>query len=75
VNARLQIVPNICHGKPVIRDTRVLVSTILSALSGGDSVEIVLEDYPNITRQDVEAALEFGSQLSDYQASAYEAGA
>jgi uncharacterized protein (DUF433 family) len=73
MNPRLQIDPNICHGKPVIRGTRVLVSTILGALSGGDSVEIVLEDYPNITRQDVEAALEFGSQLSDYQTSAYEA--
>lgn len=63
MNARLQIDPNICHGKPVIRNTRVLVSTILGALGGGDSVEIVLEDYPNITRQDVAAALEFGSQL------------
>jgi uncharacterized protein (DUF433 family) len=73
VNHRLQIDPNICHGKPVIRGTRVLVSTILGALSGGDSVETVLEDYPNITRRDIEAALEFGSQLSDYQASAYEA--
>ena len=72
MNPRLQIDPNICHGKPVIRGTRVLVSTILGALSGGDSVEIVLEDYPNITRQDVAAALEFASRLSDYQASAYE---
>lgn len=73
MNPRVQIDPNICHGKPVIRGTRVLVSTILGALSGGDSVETVLEDYPNITRQDVAAALEFGSQLSDYQESAYEA--
>lgn len=73
MNSRLQIDPAICHGKPVIRGTRVLVSTILGALGGGDSIEALLEDYPNITRQDVEAALEFASQLSDYQASAYEA--
>lgn len=73
MNARLQIDPAMCHGKPVIRGTRVLVSTILGALGGGDSIEVVLEDYPTITRQDVEAALEFASQLSDYQASAYEA--
>ena len=32
-----------------------------------------LEDYPNITKEDIEAALEFASQLSDYQTSAYEA--
>jgi uncharacterized protein (DUF433 family) len=73
MNPRLQIDPTICHGKPVIRGTRVLVSTLLGALGGGDSVEALLEDYPNITRQDVEAALEFASRLSDYQASAYEA--
>jgi uncharacterized protein (DUF433 family) len=59
VNPRLQIDPAICHGKPVIRGTRVLVSTILGALGGGDSIAAALEDYPNITRQDFEAALEF----------------
>lgn len=73
MNERLQIDPTICHGKPVIRGTRVLVSTILGALGGGDSVETVLEDYPNLTREDVAAALEFASALSDYQATAYEA--
>ena len=57
----------------MIRGTRVLVSTLLGALGGGDTIETVLEDYPNITRQDVEAALELASQLSDYQASAYDA--
>jgi uncharacterized protein (DUF433 family) len=65
MNPRLQIDPNICHGKPVIRGSRVLVSTILGALGGGDSIETLLADYPNITREDVEAALEFASQLSD----------
>jgi uncharacterized protein (DUF433 family) len=43
----------------VIRGTRVLASTILGALYGGDSIEVLLEDDPNITRQEVEAALEF----------------
>ena len=73
MNPRLQISPAVCHGKPVIRGTRVLVSTILGALSGGDSVETVLEDYPSITAEDIAAALEFASRLSDYQMSDYEA--
>jgi uncharacterized protein (DUF433 family) len=72
MNPRLQIDPSVCHGKPVVRGTRVLVSTILGALGAGDSMETLLEDYPNITRADIEAALEFASQLSDYQSSAYE---
>ena len=57
----------------MIRGTRVLISTILSALRAGDSIEMILEDYPNIAREDVDAALEFASCLSNYQASAYEA--
>jgi YD repeat-containing protein len=73
MSERLQITPDICHGKPVIRGTRVLVSTILGALAGGDPIESVLEDYPNITREDVRAALEFASRLSDYEESAYDA--
>jgi uncharacterized protein (DUF433 family) len=73
MNSRLKIDPNVCHGKPVVRGTRVLVSTILGALGAGDSIDDILNDYPNITREDIDAALEFASQLSDYQTSAYEA--
>jgi uncharacterized protein (DUF433 family) len=57
----------------VIKGTRVLVSTLLGALAGGDSIEMLLEDYPNITREDVIAALEFASELSNFQGSGYEA--
>ncbi|MBK1827929.1 DUF433 domain-containing protein [Haloferula rosea] len=72
MNPRISIVPAVCHGKPVIAGTRVLVSTILGALAGGDSVEMILEDYPNIAREDIGAALEFASALSDYQETGYE---
>ena len=73
MDSRLQIDPNICHGKPVIRGTRVLVSTILGALSGGDSINTVLTDYPSVTQEDVFAALKFAGQLTDYQTVEYEA--
>ncbi len=67
MNGRISISPDVCHGKPVIRGTRVLVSTILGALGGGDSIEVVLEDYPHITREDVEAALAFAGELSQFE--------
>ena len=51
MHARIEINPSICHGKPVIKGTRVLVANILGALAGGDSIEDVLEDYPNIGRR------------------------
>jgi uncharacterized protein (DUF433 family) len=69
---RIKIDPNICHGKPVIQGTRVLVSTILGALGAGDSIEQVLEDYPNITEEDIRAALAFAGELSRFEESAYE---
>jgi len=49
------------------------VSTILGALAGGDSIDDILEDYPNITRDDISAALSFASELSDFQEASYEA--
>ncbi len=72
MNDRITISAPICHGKPVITKTRVLVSTVLGALAGEDSVEMVLEDYPNISREDIDAALEFASVLADYQEATYE---
>lgn len=73
MNSKIQIDPRICHGKPVIRGTRVLISTILGALSGGDTIEMILEDYPALTSQDISAALEFAGVLSNYQISDYSA--
>ena len=72
VEQRIQIDPLVCHGKPVIRGTRVLVSTILGAMAAGDSLQRVLEDYPSITADDVSAALEFASRLSGFQEHVYE---
>jgi len=72
MNERIQIDSKVCHGKPIIRGTRVLVSTILGALGAGDSIETVLEDYPNITRDDVYAALSFAGRLCHFEETPYE---
>jgi uncharacterized protein (DUF433 family) len=62
---RISIQPAVCHGKPVIKGTRVIVSTLLGALAGGDTIESLLEDFPNVTREDISEALKFASELSD----------
>jgi uncharacterized protein (DUF433 family) len=67
MHERIELNPMVCHGKPVIKGTRVMVSTILGALSGGDSVEMILEDYPNIEREDIAAVLAFASELSQFE--------
>ena len=69
---RISISPNVCHGKPVIKGTRVLVGNILGALSAGETFEEILEDYPNISREDILAALEFGSHLCNFETHSYE---
>ena len=73
MSSRIAINPKICHGKPVIKGTRVLVSTILGALGADDTINEVLEDYPNITRDDIYAALIFGSKLAQFEELSYEA--
>ncbi|MBN1900950.1 DUF433 domain-containing protein [Candidatus Sumerlaeota bacterium] len=75
MNERIEINPQICHGKPVFRGTRVLVSNILGALGSGDTIEQVLEDYPNITREDIQAAFAFAGELARFEESPYEASA
>ena len=72
MNSRISMDPCVCHGKPVIRGTRVLVSTLLGALAGGDSMEQIQEDY-QVTKDDLVAALEFATEASEYQISSYEA--
>jgi uncharacterized protein (DUF433 family) len=67
MNKRIQINPLVCHGKPVIRGTRVPVATLLGALSGGDTFDQVLEDYPTLCREDILAALDFAGQLSRFE--------
>ena len=58
---RINIDPAICSGKPVIRNTRVLVTNILADLASGREHSEIIENYPNITREDIFACLEFGS--------------
>lgn len=64
---KIVIDPNICHGKPVIKETRVLVSNILSALSSGQTFEEIVEDYPNISKEDILESLAFGSYLTKFE--------
>ena len=63
MNDRIEINPEVCHGQPVIRGTRITVSHILGSLSGGDSFQSVLEDYPGLTLPDLSAGMSFASCL------------
>ena len=59
---RISINPDVCNGRPVVRGTRIAVQTVLEFLAAGDSAEDVLEEYPSLTRADVQACLDYASR-------------
>jgi uncharacterized protein (DUF433 family) len=65
VMERIEINPAVCSGKPVIRGTRIMIRNILGMVAGGYTTERVLESYPELTRDDVVAALEYAARVVD----------
>ncbi|HKH49603.1 MAG TPA: DUF433 domain-containing protein [Thermoanaerobaculia bacterium] len=61
---RITIDPNICHGRPTIRGLRYTVEMVLELLSSGMSVEELLNDYEDLEREDILAALAFAARLT-----------
>jgi uncharacterized protein (DUF433 family) len=61
---RVQLDPAVCHGRPVIRGTRVPVAIIVGGLAGGMTIEDVTREY-DVTAADVRAALRYASELVD----------
>ncbi|MEW6684623.1 MAG: DUF433 domain-containing protein [Candidatus Edwardsbacteria bacterium] len=66
-NERIVVDPNIMLGKPVIRGTRIPVYLILELLSSGCSAEEIIDDYPELQREDVLAAIWYASQVTQYE--------
>ena len=62
--SRISIDPNVCFGKPCIRGTRIWVSLLLDFLATGSSIEEILADYPHLQREDILAAIAYGSEMS-----------
>jgi uncharacterized protein (DUF433 family) len=61
---RISVDPNVCFGKPCIRGTRIWVSLILDFLANGMTIEEVLAEYPQLTKEDIQAALAYGAEMS-----------
>ena len=57
--SRITVDPEICHGKPCIRGLRYPVETILEYLAGGDTIEDMLKEFPDLERDDILACHEF----------------
>lgn len=58
---RITVDQAVCHGQPVVRGMRYPVQSLLEFLASGMTIEEVLADYPDLEREDLLAALEFGA--------------
>jgi uncharacterized protein (DUF433 family) len=61
---RISINPNICFGKPCIRGHRIWVSLILDLLAAGMTSDEIIEDYPGLTIEDVQACIAYGAEMA-----------
>jgi uncharacterized protein (DUF433 family) len=62
---RITINPNVCAGKPCIRDLRFPVSRLLGMLAAGETKESILRAYPYLEAEDIEASLRYAADLAE----------
>jgi uncharacterized protein (DUF433 family) len=61
---RISVDPKICHGKPSIKGTRIMVSIILDYLHAGESRKQILRQYPTLDPLDIDAGLGYTAWLA-----------
>ena len=65
MNEFIHVDPEICSGKPTIIGTRIMVKNILGMVAGGYAVDQIVEAYPELTQEMVQAALEYAAAVID----------
>lgn len=60
----ISVDPDICHGRACITGTRVMVTVILDSLAEGLGAEEIMEHYPSVSREAVQAALLYAAELA-----------
>lgn len=62
---RITVNPKVMVGKATVRGLRITVEQILKALAGGVTIEELLEDYPELEREDIHAVLLYAAELAN----------
>jgi uncharacterized protein (DUF433 family) len=63
---RIEINPRVCNGRPVIKGTRIPISVILEQIAAGESWSTLLAGYPELKKEDVQAALLYARASLDH---------
>lgn len=56
---RISVNPKVCHGKPCIKGTRIMVSVILGLIEEGLNFTQIIEEYPELSEENIKAAIEY----------------
>jgi uncharacterized protein (DUF433 family) len=64
---RISVDPRICHGKPCIKGTRIPVFVILDSLAAGMTTHEIIEEYPPMTKADIQAVLHYASLVTQQE--------
>ncbi len=62
--SRVTVDPGVCGGRPCIRDTRIEIAIILDGLAEGLAIEDIIDHYPQLAREDIQAALAYAGELA-----------
>ena len=63
---RIELNPRVCDGRPVIKGTRIPVAVILDQMAEGDSWDTLLAGYPELKKEDIQAALIYARTSLDH---------
>ncbi len=64
---RIVVDPDVLHGQPVIRGTRIAVSLVLRKLAEGATLPELLDAYPHLSAEDVRAVLAYAADAIDHE--------
>jgi uncharacterized protein (DUF433 family) len=67
MTGRIEINPEVMQGKPVVRDTRITVELLLRKLAEGATVEELLDAYPRLTKDDIQACLAYAADTIGHE--------
>jgi len=69
INWREHIIstPDVLRGKPRIKGTRIPVSLVLGYLASGNSIEQIIYEFADLTKEQIEACLDYARDLSDFE--------
>lgn len=60
---RITLNPEVCHGKPTIRNMRYMVTAMLDYLAGGDTIEELVEEFEGLEAEDLLACIAYANEM------------